>query len=89
MKFFLNSVDRLCFANIDDMIKITDILSFLKLLHNTFTMPELQLMSSFPEFYKELKEALNPYFFYLSASPYNLYPFLHLFIQKYYPFGQL
>jgi phosphatidate phosphatase APP1 len=44
-----------------------------------------------PELYKyilDLNGSTTP-FFYLSASPYNLYPFLHDFRTKFYPPGQL
>jgi len=44
-----------------------------------------------PELYSYLQTmvtASSP-FFYLSASPYNLYPFLHEFTSRYYPSGQL
>lgn len=40
--------------------------------------------------YSRLSSSLqNPPFFYLSASPYNLYPLLTSFINEYYPRGQL
>ncbi len=44
-----------------------------------------------PELYSNLQELLGPSapFFYLSASPYNLYPFLSGFRDAYYPHGQL
>lgn len=43
-----------------------------------------------PDFYKVLEEQLQqPAWFYLSASPYNLYPFLHKFIADYYPRGTI
>jgi phosphatidate phosphatase APP1 len=32
------------------------------------------------ELYKIFEEQFNPAWFYLSASPYNLYPFLHKFV---------
>ena len=44
-----------------------------------------------PEFYKYIQSlvgASSP-FFYLSASPYNLYPFLRDFRDEFYPHGQL
>lgn len=41
-----------------------------------------------PDFYKILDEQLQkPAWFYLSASPYNLYQFLRKFIEDYYPPG--
>ena len=44
-----------------------------------------------PELYSRIQELLTPMapFFYLSASPYNLYPFLRGFRDDYYPHGQL
>lgn len=43
-----------------------------------------------PDFYKLLNEQLQkPAWFYVSASPYNLHPFLHEFINQYYPPGQI
>lgn len=42
-----------------------------------------------PEFYKYVDEQLQPTWFYLSASPYNLYPFLDQFLTQYYPPGTL
>lgn len=42
---------------------------------------------SMPAFYKHIHSTLNPNFFYLSASPYNLYPFLRPFLHANYPRG--
>lgn len=43
-----------------------------------------------PELYQTLQSHLNkPVWFYLSASPYNLYPFLQAFTSAHYPRGQL
>ncbi|KAL2148417.1 hypothetical protein VTH82DRAFT_2337 [Thermothelomyces myriococcoides] len=44
-----------------------------------------------PELYSSISRLLGPsaLFFYLSASPYNLYPFLRGFRDTYYPHGQL
>ncbi len=44
-----------------------------------------------PELYSDLQEVLgrSAPFFYLSASPYNLYPFLSGFRDAHYPHGQL
>lgn len=43
-----------------------------------------------PDFYKILDQQLHkPCWFYLSASPYNLYPFLHKFLDDYYPKGTM
>ena len=43
-----------------------------------------------PELYSTLRSILQqPAFFYLSASPYNLYPFLTPFLHTHYPAGTL
>ena len=40
-----------------------------------------------PELYAHINSLLRPTWFYLSASPYNLYPFLRPFLLKHYPPG--
>ena len=42
-----------------------------------------------PEFYAHIKRTLSPNWFYLSASPYNLYLFLRPFLHAHYPPGTL
>ena len=44
-----------------------------------------------PELYAYLQNLITPAspWFYLSASPYNLYPFLSQFREKYYPHGTM
>jgi len=44
-----------------------------------------------PELYDWLRQLVTPQapWFYLSASPYNLYPFLRGFTDRYFPSGQL
>lgn len=43
-----------------------------------------------PQLYQSLRARFsNPTFFYLSASPWQLYPFLHDFVTSNYPFGQI
>jgi phosphatidate phosphatase APP1 len=48
-------------------------------------------VAGMPELYAHMHKLLGPKspFFYLSASPYNLYPFLHDFRNQHYPFGEL
>lgn len=48
-------------------------------------------VSGMPELFWQIRELLTPLapFFYLSASPYNLYPFLRGFRDAYFPHGQL
>lgn len=58
-------------------------------MKTTFAEPA-QFTSHMPDFYKILDEQLHkPCWFYLSASPYNLYPFLHKFLGDYYPPGTI
>ncbi len=42
-----------------------------------------------PELYKRVNTTLNPSWFYVSASPYNLYPFLRNFLHAHYPPGPI
>jgi phosphatidate phosphatase APP1 len=72
-------------SDIDDTIKISEVLDKQKLLKNTFIAP-YQAVKGMPELYKRLKER-GAYFHYVSASPWRLYPELKLFIQAYYPKG--
>ena len=41
------------------------------------------------DFYKTLNQKFKPSWFYLSASPYNLYPFIHKFIEDNYTPGTI
>jgi phosphatidate phosphatase APP1 len=42
-----------------------------------------------PKLYQHIATTLSPTWFYLSASPYNLYPFLRPFLHTHYPKGTL
>ena len=42
-----------------------------------------------PALYAQINELLSPAWFYLSASPYNLYPFLRKFLHEHYPPGPI
>ena len=42
-----------------------------------------------PPLYTHIQSLLNPTWFYLSASPYNLYPFLRTFLHANYPKGTI
>jgi len=72
-------------SDIDDTIKITEVLDRLKLLRHTF----IDVPSAVPgmaPFYRKLHEVVSTPaspspFVYLSASPYNLYPFLREFVR--------
>jgi phosphatidate phosphatase APP1 len=76
-------------SDIDDTIKKTLTSSPVGILKTTFVdAPEP--ISGMPEFYKHLVQKLDtPPIWYLSASPYNLYPFLRQFRETYYPPGTL
>ncbi|OTB04549.1 hypothetical protein M426DRAFT_58361 [Hypoxylon sp. CI-4A] len=75
-------------SDIDDTIKITQTSDPIGILQSTFVdqpkacpgMPELY------QFIQSLIKETSPWF-YLSASPYNLYPFLRDFRQQNYPHG--
>lgn len=76
-------------SDIDDTIKLTMTSSPKGILETTFAKPFTPI-KGMPELYAQLKEKLaNPPFWYLSASPYNLYPFLREFREQYYPPGTL
>jgi Uncharacterized conserved protein (DUF2183) len=76
-------------SDIDDTIKITMTPDPIGVLRTTFTeIPKTT--DGMPAFYKMLNEQFKtPPFFYLSASPYNLYPFLLPFLQHNYPHGTI
>src|ERR1700694_3264310 len=75
--------------DIDDTIKISDVRDRSKLLKNTFANPNPQAVGGMPDIYKALAARYNPTFFYLSASPWQIYPFLRHFTKTHYPFGQI
>jgi Uncharacterized conserved protein (DUF2183) len=71
-------------SDIDDTIKITQTVNPVGTLQSTFA-EEPKTTEGMPKFYKILNEQFkNPAWFYLSASPYNLYPFLHKFLHDNY-----
>lgn len=62
----------------------------LGILHSTFIVEDPEPVPGMPELYAHLAATLQaPPFFYLSASPYNLYPFLRRFREKHYPPGTI
>ncbi len=76
-------------SDIDDTIKETLTSSPLSIISSTFVETP-QPISGMPEFYKFLNTELeSPPFWYISASPYNLYPFLRAFREQHYPAGEL
>ncbi|KAF2717254.1 hypothetical protein K431DRAFT_233580 [Polychaeton citri CBS 116435] len=77
-------------SDIDDTIKVTQTPSPLGILETTFLTEEPQPVKGMPELYTQIATALStPAFFYLSASPYNLYPFLKKFRSAHYPQGTI
>lgn len=76
-------------SDIDDTIKKTLTSSPVGILTTTFA-EEPEPIKGMPELYKHIVQKLeNPPFWYLSASPYNLYPFLRQFRETYYPNGTM
>ena len=75
-------------TDIDDTIKITQTSDPVGILRSTFVAPATPI-EGMPELYTHILEVITPSspFFYLSASPYNLYPFLRAFREKFYPHG--
>jgi hypothetical protein len=82
-------------SDIDDTIKVTQTPNPIGILHNTFVVEDPEPIAGMPELYAHVKTILTtnednvPPFFYLSASPYNLYPFLRHFRDKHYPPGTI
>lgn len=76
-------------SDIDDTIKITQTPDPIGILKTTFAdIP--QTTDGLPAFYSFLDEQLrHPTWFYLSASPYNLYPFLRKFLNEHYKPGTI
>lgn len=78
------------FSDIDDTIKITTTSDPVGILRETF-INQPRPIPGMPELYADLKSYLpkdSPWF-YLSASPYNLYPFLREFRDRHYPPGTM
>ncbi|KAF8463090.1 hypothetical protein BDZ91DRAFT_315352 [Kalaharituber pfeilii] len=71
-------------SDIDDTIKITHVLSHIDILKHTFALPA-QAVPGMPEFFQNVLAPTlnNPVWFYVTASPYNLYPFLSRFIDDF------
>ncbi|KAL9109653.1 MAG: hypothetical protein Q9227_005690 [Pyrenula ochraceoflavens] len=76
-------------SDIDDTVKVSKTLDPLAVIRTTFAdIP--QPTEGMSALYKTVDDLFkSPAYFYLSASPYNLYPFLHSFIHEHYPPGQI
>ena len=72
-------------SDIDDTIKVSDVLDKKKLIKNTFVEP-YQATYGFPQYYATLQQK-GAYFHYVSASPWQLYPSLKRFLDSHYPKG--
>ncbi|KAL1748268.1 hypothetical protein HDZ31DRAFT_30040 [Schizophyllum fasciatum] len=70
-------------SDIDDTIKISHTLDKLELLKATF-FEDPEPVAGMPELYASLTEKLDPQFVYVTGSPYQLYPFLHDFLNTTY-----
>lgn len=75
-------------SDIDDTIKHTMTSEQIGILRTTFA-EEPRPISGMPELYSHIQKELFPTWFYVSASPYNLYPFLHEFIHNHYCHGTI
>ncbi|KAK7949336.1 phosphatidate phosphatase APP1 [Apiospora aurea] len=77
-------------SDIDDTIKVTMTSDPIGILKSTF-VDTPQPCPGMPELYKYIVSLIRETspFFYLSASPYNLYPFLRDFRDKHYPHGTI
>lgn len=75
-------------SDIDDTIKRTKTSERMGILQTTFA-EEPQPIPGMPELYSHIHNELIPTWFYVSASPYNLYPFLHEFIHTHYSHGTM
>ncbi|KAI0025939.1 hypothetical protein F4780DRAFT_774781 [Xylariomycetidae sp. FL0641] len=77
-------------SDIDDTIKITQTSDPVGILKTTF-FETPRPCPGMPELYEYLQTLIQDKapWFYLSASPYNLYPFLRDFRQQFYPHGTI
>jgi hypothetical protein len=75
--------------DVDDTIKISNVLDKIELLKKTF-LDDPEPVSGMPELYAKLNQDLNdPAFFYVTGSPFQLFPFLRGFISSTYPPGPI
>ncbi|RYC53839.1 hypothetical protein CHU98_g12371 [Xylaria longipes] len=77
-------------SDIDDTIKVTQTSDPIGILRTTF-IESPEPTPGMPQLYKHIHSLIKPSsaWFYLSASPYNLYPFLRDFRQTHYPHGTI
>jgi hypothetical protein len=83
-------VQRILMVDIDDTIKISEVRNRMALLRHTFVDKQGTPVSGMPELYRSLIHRMDsPTFFYLSASPWQLYLFIRDFVDTNYPLGQI
>lgn len=75
-------------TDVDDTIKVTMTPDPLGILKTTF-VDRPEPVAGMPELYAHINRTIRPTWFYLTASPYNLYTFLRDFRNAYYPLGTL
>ncbi|CZS91817.1 related to actin cytoskeleton organization and biogenesis [Rhynchosporium agropyri] len=77
-------------SDIDDTIKITQTSDPIGILRSTF-VSQATPVAGMPDLYEFIQRIISPTspWFYLSASPYNLYSFLHDFRRKFFPQGTI
>lgn len=78
----------LVISDIDDTIKRTMTREPTGILRTTFADEPVPI-KGMPDFYKYVHNELKPAWFYVSASPYNLYPFLQSFLHENYNPGTM
>ncbi len=74
-------------SDIDDTIKISEVLDKKALMRHTFAEP-FHVTEGMPEYYQQLKDK-GAYFHYVSSSPWQLYSSLNKFIHENYPKGSI
>ncbi|RKF58813.1 Phosphatidate phosphatase APP1 [Golovinomyces cichoracearum] len=77
-------------SDIDDTIKVTQTDHPLGFMIETFIATATPI-EGMPKLYADIAKLITPFspFFYVSSSPYNLYPFLSKFCQEHYPQGTI
>ncbi|KKZ68434.1 hypothetical protein EMCG_05893 [[Emmonsia] crescens] len=85
---FASPTGWLMISDVDDTIKYTQTNDAVGILRTTFA-EEPRSIAGMPRLYAHIDKELKPTWFYLSASPYNLYPFLRSFLRQEYPPGTL
>ncbi|KAL2807879.1 hypothetical protein BJX63DRAFT_425063 [Aspergillus granulosus] len=75
-------------SDVDDTIKYTQTSDTTGILRTTFA-EEPRPIAGMPQLYARIERHFEPTWFYLSASPYNLYPFLRGFLRDNFSPGTL